>query len=157
MAHRQTPVIAQPAEGAFHDPAASIAPQCATILCRRTNAILLVRADQFDAALPQPFSQRIAVVGLVGNHAQRLLPRAARTMASAYADRGERRLRELDFCRGCTTKVVSQRNTRAFDHHHPLRPLAPLPEILAVRSSSFNSPLNSEPFGCGNIPPSQMA
>src|ERR1700680_899196 len=126
MAHHQTPVIAQPADSAFDDPAASIAPQRATILRRRTNAILLVRADQFDSALPQPFSQRIAVVCFVGNHAQRLLPRAARTMASAYADRGERRLREFDFRRGCRTKVVSQRNTRAVDHHHPLRPLAPL-------------------------------
>src|SRR6202049_355515 len=126
MAHHQTPVIAQPADSAFDDPAASIAPQRATILCRRTNAILLVRADQFDAALPQPLSQRIAVVGFVGDHAHRLLPWPPRTMAPSYADRRQRRLREPDFRRGCRTKVVSQRNTRAVDHHHPLRPLAPL-------------------------------
>src|SRR6202521_5743185 len=126
MAHHQTTVIAQPADGAFDDPAASIAPQRAAILCRQTNAILLVWADQFDSALPQPLAQRIAVIGFVGNDPHRLLPRSARTMASAYADRGERRLGEFDFRRGCRTKVVSQRNTRAVDHHHPLRPLAPL-------------------------------
>src|ERR1700680_3083043 len=101
MAHHQTPVIAQPADSAFDDPAASIAPQRATILCRRTNAILLVRADQFDSALPQPFSQRIAVVGFVGNHAQRLLPPAGRTMASAYAERGGPRLRAVCLRRVC--------------------------------------------------------
>ena len=113
MAHYQTPVIAQPADGAFDDPAASIAPQRATILCRRTNAILLVRADPFDSALPQPFSQRIAVVGFVGNHAHRLLPRTARVLAPSYSDRRERRLREFDFRRGCRVKVVSQRKTAA--------------------------------------------
>src|SRR5579862_638259 len=36
------------------DPATPIPPQCATILRYRTNAILLVRADQFDASLRQP-------------------------------------------------------------------------------------------------------
>src|SRR5580693_3457625 len=47
-------------------------------------------------------------------------------MTSSSPDRRERRLRELDFRRGCRVKVVSQRNTAAVDHHHPLRPLAPL-------------------------------
>src|SRR6266581_7680525 len=126
VAHDQTPVIPQPADGTFHDPTPPVSPQRATILRRRTNAILLVRTDQLDAALPQPLAQRIAVVGFVGNHAHRLLPRSARMMASAYADRRERGLREPDFRRGCRVKVVSQRNTRAVDHHHPLRPLAPL-------------------------------
>src|SRR6266581_4523723 len=126
VAHDQTPVIPQPADGTFHDPTPPVSPQRATILRRRTNAILLVRTDQLDAALPQPLAQRIAVVGFVGNHAHRLLPRSARLMASAYADRRERGLREPDFRRGCRVKVVSQRNTRAVDHHHPLRALAPL-------------------------------
>jgi hypothetical protein len=47
-------------------------------------------------------------------------------MGSTYADRRERGLRELDFCRGCRAKEVSQRKGAALDHHHPLRPLAPL-------------------------------
>src|SRR5712691_8451353 len=65
-------------------------------------------------------------LGFVGDHPQRFLPRTARAMPSAYADRPERRLREPDFRRGGRVKVVSQRNTLAVDHHHPLRPLAPL-------------------------------
>src|SRR5271157_5416739 len=47
-------------------------------------------------------------------------------MTPCYADRRQRRLREFDFRRGCRVKVVSQRKTAAVDHHHPLRPLAPL-------------------------------
>src|SRR2546421_130503 len=126
LAHNQAPVIPQPANGALHDPAAAIAPQGAAILPRRTNAILFVRADQFAAALPQPLAQRVAVISLVGNHPHRLLPRSARMVTPPYADGRERRLREPDFRRGCRVKVVSQRKTLAVDHHHPLRPLAPL-------------------------------
>src|SRR5271169_6144282 len=47
-------------------------------------------------------------------------------MTPPYPDRRERRFRECDFPRGCRVKGVSQRNTAAVDHHHPLRPLAPL-------------------------------
>ena len=49
-----------------------------------------MRADQFDFALPQPLSQRVAVLGFVGNHAHKLLPRSARTMSSRYRDRAEK-------------------------------------------------------------------
>src|ERR1700681_4078240 len=47
-------------------------------------------------------------------------------MTSPYPDRRQRRFRECDFPRGCRVKGVSQRKTAAVDHHHPLRPLAPL-------------------------------
>jgi hypothetical protein len=47
-------------------------------------------------------------------------------MTPPYPDRRERRFREGDFPRGCRVKGVSQRNTAAVDHHHPLRPFAPL-------------------------------
>jgi len=47
-------------------------------------------------------------------------------MTPPYADRGQRRFREFDFRRGCRVKVLSQRKTAAVDHHHALRPLAPL-------------------------------
>src|SRR6202521_643020 len=85
-----------------------------------------MRHDQFDTPLPQAFAQRIAVIGFVGDYPHRLLPRSARVMTPPYPDRRERRFRECDFPRGCRVKGVSQRNTAAVDHHHPLRPLAPL-------------------------------
>ena len=126
VTHNQTTEVAQPSVGAFHDPSPSISSQGSAILGCRPNAILLVRADQFDPPTPQALPQRIAVVRLIGNHSHRLLPRTARVMTPCYPDRRERRLREFDFRRGCRVKVVSQRKTAAVDHHHPLRPLAPL-------------------------------
>jgi hypothetical protein len=112
IAHDQAPVVPQPADGAFDNRATPIPSQCATVLRRRANAILLVRADQFDPATLQSLSQRIAAVGFVGNHPHRFLQRSAGTMAPSYTDRRKSRLREPDFRRGCGVKVVSQRNTR---------------------------------------------
>ena len=126
VAHHQALDVSEPCVGAFDDPAPPVTPQGSAILRRGPHAILLVRTDQFDRALPETLPQRIAVISFVGNHAERLLPRTARAMTSTYSDRRERRLRELDFRRGCRVKVVSQRKTAAVDHHHPLRPLAPL-------------------------------
>ncbi len=126
VAYYQAPEIAEPADRAFDHPAFSVSAQRSAILRGRTNAIFLVRTDQFDPPTAQTSAQRIAVVRSVGNHPFRLLARTPRVMPSAYVDRRECRLREFDLCRGCRTKVVSQRNTLAVDHHHPLRPLAPL-------------------------------
>ncbi len=124
--HHQTSEVAEPTDGALDDPAPSATPQLAPVLRGRTNTILLVWADQLDAAAPQAVPQRIAVVGFVGNHPRGLLPGPPGTMPPPYVDRRQRPLCEPDFRRGCRVKVVSQRNTRAVDHHHPLRPLAPL-------------------------------
>jgi len=51
-----------------------------------------MRADQLDPAPLQTLPQRIAVIRLIGNHPQRLLPGSARVMTPPYADRRERRL-----------------------------------------------------------------
>src|SRR3990172_2981749 len=103
-AHRQSAVVAEPGEGALDDPTAAMG------------------RDQFDGASCQPGPQRVAVVALVGHYPRRLLPWPA---PGGDTDRRERGFREPDFRRGCRVKLVSQRNTRAVDHHHPLRPLAP--------------------------------
>jgi hypothetical protein len=126
VAHHQSAEVAQPSEGAFHGPPPPVSPECPAILRRGLAPILAVRSDQLDAAPGQLPAQRITVVAPVGNQALRLLPGAAGVMASPYPDRRERRLDEFDFRRGRRVKVVSQRNTRAVDHHHPLRALAPL-------------------------------
>ena len=126
VAHDQSPEVSEPGVGAFDNPPPPVAPQRSAILRRGSHTIPLVRTNQFDPALLQAPSQRIAVIGFVGNDAQRLLPRTARVMSASYSNRRERRFREFDFRRGCRVKVVSQRKTAAVDHHHPLRPLAPL-------------------------------
>jgi hypothetical protein len=126
VADNQAPEVSQPCVGTFDDPSPAVAPQGSAILSCGPNAISLMRTDQFDPTLLQAFPQRIAVIRLVGYHPQGLLPRTTRVMTPCYADPRQRRLREFDFRRGCRVKVVSQRNTLAVDHHHPLRPLAPL-------------------------------
>src|SRR6266478_5671365 len=126
VAHDQASEVPQPRVGALDDPAPLVPPKRAAILRCRPNAISLVRTDQFDPALPQPLSQWIAVVRFVSDYPHRLLPRPAGVMTPPYPDRRERRFREPDFRRGCRVKELSQRKTAAVDHHHPLRPLAPL-------------------------------
>jgi len=126
VTHHQSAEVAEPGEGALHGPASSIAAQRPTVLRRRFAPILPMRNDQLDAALGQLLAQRIAIVAAISDEANRLLPGTPGPMSSPYPDRLKRRLDEFDLRRGSRVKVVSQRKTRAVDHHHPLRPLAPL-------------------------------
>jgi hypothetical protein len=155
VANDQAAKIAEPSKGTLHCPASSVATQDAAVLGRRAMTVRTMRCDQQDASFSQPRSQRIPVIPFVGDHPQRFLSRPPRMMSPPYVDRRQRRLREPDFRRGRRTKVVPQRNSAAvesprvgrpsldsagrrslagsageisapFDHHHPLRPLAPL-------------------------------
>src|SRR6516162_3506509 len=148
VAYNQASEVSQPGMSAFHDPSPLVTSQDSSVLGGRTDAIPLVRADQFDSALPQALPQRIAVVGFVGNHAHRLLPRTARVMAASYPDRRERRLREFDFRRGCRVKVVSQRKTAAvsFNSFKNVR------QIFNQTPRSSQSRSRRQHFeGCGNF------
>ena len=93
VAHDQAPEVSEPGVGAFDDPSPPIAPQRSAMLGCGPNAILVVRTDPFDAALPQAFLQRIAVMGFVGDDSHRFLPRMARVMTPSYPDRRERRVK----------------------------------------------------------------
>src|SRR5229473_7739879 len=126
VTHHQATEVAEPGVSAFDDPTPLVTSQGATILRRRFLPVRAMRDNQFDASSRQPLTQRITGVGLVGDHPHGLLSRPTRTMTPTYADRRKRGFREPDFRRGCRVKVVSQRKTAAVDHHHPLRPLAPL-------------------------------
>src|SRR5574337_2181339 len=119
IAHHQPSVVAEPSEGALYDPPSFVAAQRPTVLRRRFAPILPMRGDQLDAALGQLLSQRIAIITALSYQTTRLLP-------TSYPDRLQGRFDEFDLRRGSRVKVVSQRNTRAVDHHHPLCPLAPL-------------------------------
>lgn len=126
IAHDQAPEIAEPSEGAFDGPAPFVTPQRPAVLCRRLAPILAVRSNQLDPTPGQLFPQRVAVVAAIGNQPHQLLPRTTRPMPRPYLDGRQRRFDAFDFRRGRRVKVVSQRNTLAVDHHHPLCPLAPL-------------------------------
>src|SRR6266849_1660975 len=131
VAHHQAAEVSEPGVGAFDDPATPVPPQRSAILRRRFLAVGAMRRDQFDSAPCQPLAQRIAVVGFVGDHPHRFLPRTPCTMTPTYADRRERRFREPDFRRGCRVKVLSQRNTAAVDHETVLDPRTATLAVLA--------------------------
>ena len=118
--------VPQPGEGPLDYPTPFVAPKNAAILWWRPAAVQAQGRDQHHASPSQPLSQCVTVISLVGDHPQWFLPGTSSVMPAAYADRRERLLGEAHFRRGCRVKGVSQRNTAAVDHHHPLRPLAPL-------------------------------
>src|SRR5437773_3803514 len=126
IAHDQSPEVAQPSEGAFDDPAPFVAAQRSAILRRRFAPAFAMRDDRFNAAATQLLAQPIAIVTTIQDHPLRFLSRPSATVAPPHTDRRERFLDKFDLRRGCRVKVVSQRNTLAVDHHHPLRTLAPL-------------------------------
>src|SRR3989454_12017429 len=126
VANHQVTEVAEPGEGTLDFPAPSVTSQRSSVLGHGFASIPTMRRDQLDPARRQPRSQRVTVVTTISNQAQRLLPRPPRVGSAAYADRRERCFREPRFVRGCRTKGLSQRKTLAVDHHHPLRPLAPL-------------------------------
>src|SRR6266850_2727377 len=118
--------VAEPGEGAFHLPATPIATQGSTVLGTRLAAIPAMRCDQLDSSCRHPLAQRIAVVGAIGDHPQRFLAWPSTAIPPGHADRRERLFREPHLVGRCRVKLLSQRNTLAVDHHHPLRALAPL-------------------------------
>jgi len=150
VANHQTAEIPQPGERPLDHPAPFVASKNATILGRRPAPIQAERSDQLDAPLSQSASQRVTVISFVGNHPQGFLPGTPRLMSSTHADRRERLLGESHFRRGGRVKGVSQRKTAAVDHHHPLRPLAPLgfsdfsaPFFAGAKLPSRNDSLHS--------------
>jgi hypothetical protein len=126
IANDQSTEVAEPGEGAFHLPAVSIAAQRSAILRARLASIPAMWGDQFDASRRQSLAQRIAVIGAIRNHPLRFLACSPAATSPGHVDRGERFFRKPDLVRGCRVKLLSQRNTLAVDHHHPLRALAPL-------------------------------
>ena len=53
VAHDQSAEVAEPSEGAFHDPPSPIATQRPTVLRRGLASVLAMRGNQFDVALAQ--------------------------------------------------------------------------------------------------------
>jgi hypothetical protein len=126
VANHQSAVVAEPGEGAFNDPATTVAAQRSAVLGRWFASIAAMRGDQFDASRRQLRAQRIAVIPAVANDTARFLAGPSTAMPVCYPDRSDRFFGEPRFVRGSRVKLLSQRNTLAVDHHHPLRALAPL-------------------------------
>jgi len=125
VSHHQAAEVAQPGEGALDFPATPIAPQRSSILRGRLAPVLAMRTDQMDAAAFESAAQRVAVVGPVGDEALGLALGPAPS-SPWHLNLGQRPLDQRHLCGRGAVQVVSQRNTLAVDHHHPLRALAAL-------------------------------
>ena len=124
MANEKSAELTEPCIGSFDDPAALVASEFPAVFVLSFLAVLAVRNDEVDASFLQPFSQRVGVVGAVGDHPFRLLSRSA--FGPGDLDLGERGFRKRNFSRRGTFKPNSQRKTATVDQYHPLRALAAL-------------------------------
>ena len=121
VAHREAAEAQQPPDGAFDDPAATVAPQLAAIL-KAVAAMAEMGHDQVDPAGAEALPERATIVAAIGNYALGFLLRPARARPR---DRhlGEGRFGEVDFGSLGRRKVHAERNTRAVDQYHKLCPL----------------------------------
>jgi len=124
MANSKPAELAEPGVGTFDDPTSLVASEFSTVLIASELVVLAVRHDEVDASLGQPFSQRIGVIGAVGDDAFGLLPGTA--FGAGDFEFGERGFRKRNFSRRGTFEPNSQRKTATVDQYHPLRALAAL-------------------------------
>jgi hypothetical protein len=117
--HNKTTIVAKPGESSFDFPASSVSSQRASILPRVLSSSFSVRTYQLNAFCFQPFPQRIRIGRLIINEARHLLFRVP-GMLPGNRDSIDHFLYQGHFCRRGRVQVVSQRNTFAVDHHHPL-------------------------------------
>ena len=96
VAHHQTAEVAEPREGAFHDPPPLIATQRPPVLGRGFASILEMRGDQLDVVLAQLPAQRVAIVAAISDEPLGFLPRTPGPMPPSYPDRGQGRFDEFD-------------------------------------------------------------
>lgn len=119
VSYQEAAEVAQPGEGAFDLPSFAVAAQLPPIVERGFGSPFAMRRDQQDASFQQSPSQRIAVVSPVGNDAQGSLSRASTRLRDGNLLQGA--FGQGHFRRAGRGQLASQRNTRAVDHHHPLR------------------------------------
>ena len=124
LTNNQSPIVPEPSERAFNLPSALVTPHFAPVMILAIFVIAPIRADQFDSTLGQTFTKPVAVVALIGNEPLGIFPRPTASFTrNRY--RCKCSVDEFYFRRGRRVQVVSQRNTLAVDHHHPLCALAP--------------------------------
>jgi hypothetical protein len=122
-ADNQSAIIAYPGKSPLNFIATSITPHFAAIVILLLLIHFSVRANHINASRLQSLTKAITVVSLVGNQSFGIFSRSSPSF-TPDRDIVQRFFEQFDFRRGRTVQVVSQRNTLAVDHHHPLRALA---------------------------------
>ena len=120
----ESAIISQPRKSSLHLPTSFITPHLAAIIILLSFIVAAIRTNQLNASLSQPLSKRVAVVSFISNQASGIFPRTASAFAGD-TDVFYCFFEQRDLRRGRRVQVVSQRNTFAVDHHHPLRSFAP--------------------------------
>jgi hypothetical protein len=146
-------IISQPGKSSFDFPAAFVTSQFASVVIFLSFIVAPVRANQLDTSLSQPLTKRVAVVTLVGNQPPWFFSWMS-SIFPCYSNVVQRLFEQCDLVRGRRVHVVSQRNTFAVDHHHPLRSFAPFgcsdavaPFLAGAKLLSINALLQSSwPF-----------
>jgi hypothetical protein len=121
-AHHQAAKISKPGKRPLNLPPPFIAPPLPPVLHRRFLAILSMRTNRPPSGHTR--AQRLRIAGFVIDQPLGSLPRPPSPLPR-HRDGFQRRLHQLHFCWGRRCQEVSQRNTFALDHHHPLRAFAP--------------------------------
>ena len=124
-AHHEAAEIPKPGEGPFNLPAPLVPSQLAPVLHRRLHPVFSVRADQVNATLRQALTQGVRIACFIVDEPLGPLARAAGTV-TGDCNGLKGRLQQGHFGGGRRVQEVSQRNTLAVDHHHPLRAFASL-------------------------------
>jgi hypothetical protein len=109
--------VLQPSKQAFNLPTLAITPQRSAILGDRFLAVDLMRCNQLNALLAQPFIQRITIVRSITDQSFRFLFRKP-TFESPFD--------QSDFMRRSTFNGYGDRKTSAICHCHELCTFAPL-------------------------------
>ena len=122
-ANDKSAIISQPRKSPLDLIATFISPEFASVIILAPLVISAIWTNQFNTSAGQTLPQRVAVIAPVGNQSLWLFSRSAAAFAR-HSYIIQRFFEERDFVRGRRVQVVSQRNTFAVDHHHPLRSLA---------------------------------
>jgi len=120
----QPAIIAQPGKSPLDFITTLIPSHLAAIIIFLLLVHASIRANHINAPAFQSVTKAIAVIALVGNQTFWIFSGSS----TAFTPDGnivQRFFEQLDFRWGRRVQVVSQRNTLAVDHHHPLRALAP--------------------------------
>jgi hypothetical protein len=130
-ANQKPSIIAQPGDGAFDLPSATVSPKRAAVLML-SLAVGEVGSDELNASPLEPTAESQGVIPAIANESIRILTWPTRSSV-AYSDRGERLGRELDLTRASAMEGNSQRKTLAVCQYHELCALA-LPGLSDVET-----------------------
>ena len=126
-AHHQATKIAHPGKRPFNLPTALVTAQLATVLQRGSLAVSAMWTNQINAPRPQALAKGVSIRRLVIDETRGLLSWPT-TATTPHRHPRQCPLDQVDFRCGRRFQEVSQRNTLAVCHHHPLRTFALLGE-----------------------------